>query len=117
MTDDDVLRSARNAYLVLIVALLAVGAYQFVVAGGVSTPIVALWVAGAGVFYASKYYYGRQDESEPSGADGGAAGSREPSGTDGGAAGASRPPSGVDGESAGADGGPSGVDDESAGSG
>jgi hypothetical protein len=71
MSDDDVvLRSARNAFLVVLVTLLAISVYQFAVRDGVTWPVAVMWVAGAGVFYASKYYYGwRDDGSEDAGAD------------------------------------------------
>jgi hypothetical protein len=58
--DDIVLRSARNAFLVLLVLLLGISTYQFYTTGGLTTPIALLWVAGAGVFYLSKWRYGRQ---------------------------------------------------------
>lgn len=61
--DDAVLRSARNAFLVVLVLLLAISIYQFVTLGTVSTAVLLLWAAGAGVFYASKVYYRRQDET------------------------------------------------------
>jgi hypothetical protein len=60
MADDAVLRSARNAFMVLLLLLLAISTYQFYTVGGLSTPVAVLWVAGAGVFYISKWHYGRQ---------------------------------------------------------
>jgi hypothetical protein len=63
MPDDQVvLRSARNGYMILLVLLFAISTYQFVTIGGITPPIILLWVAAAGVFYASKWYYGRTDE-------------------------------------------------------
>lgn len=58
--DDTVIRSARNAFMVLLVLLFAVSTYQFYTIGGLTTPIGVLWVAGVGTFYLSKWYYGRQ---------------------------------------------------------
>jgi len=60
MADDDtVLRSARNGFGVVLLLLFAISTYQFYTIRGVTRPIALLWVAAAGVFYASKYYYGR----------------------------------------------------------
>lgn len=65
MPDDDiVLRSARNSFLILLLVLLGFSTYQFYSFGGVTTPVAAMWITGAGVFYLSKYYYGRQKSSE-----------------------------------------------------
>jgi hypothetical protein len=61
MTDDAVLKSARNGFLVLILAVLAVGVYQITQEGTASPAIVATWVAGVLVFYGSKWYYGRRE--------------------------------------------------------
>jgi hypothetical protein len=58
--DDNVLRSARNAYLVVLLLLVAISAYQFFAIGGITRPVAAIWVTAAGVFYLSKWYYGRQ---------------------------------------------------------
>lgn len=61
MTDDDVvLKSARNAFLVVLLVLLGFSTYQFYTIQGVTTPVAAMWVAAAGVFYLSKWYYKRQ---------------------------------------------------------
>lgn len=57
--DDAALHAARNGFLVVIIALLAVGVVQVVREGTVSPAIGATWVAGVVVFYASKWYYGR----------------------------------------------------------
>lgn len=57
--DEAVLRSARNAFLALMVVIVAVGASQFATTGGISPEIAAIWVVGAAVFYASKWRYGR----------------------------------------------------------
>lgn len=59
-TDHVVLLSARNAFLVLLVSLVAVGLYQFLTAGSVTRPVVVLWVVGVVVFYGSKTYYRRR---------------------------------------------------------
>ena len=56
---DEVLRSARNAFLVLMVLLVAISTYQCFSFGGVTDPVAVMWVVGAGAFYASKWYYGR----------------------------------------------------------
>jgi len=58
--DDAVLRSARNAFGVVLVLLFAISTYQFYTIRGVTRPIAVLWVAAAGVFYLSRYYYRRQ---------------------------------------------------------
>lgn len=55
--DDIVLLSARNAFLVLILLLLGISTYQFYTIQGVTTPVAAMWVTAAGVFYLSKWYY------------------------------------------------------------
>jgi hypothetical protein len=57
---DDVLRSARNAYLVVLLLLVGISVYQFVTIGHITAPIAAVWIAAAGVFYLSKWYYGRE---------------------------------------------------------
>lgn len=59
--DDAVLRSARNAFMVLLLLLLAISTYQFYTIGGLTRPVGIMWVAGAGSFYLSKWHYGRQD--------------------------------------------------------
>jgi hypothetical protein len=61
MDDAIVLRSARNAFLVVLLLLVGVSTYQFYTIGGITGPIAVLWVAGAGAFYLSKWYYGRRD--------------------------------------------------------
>lgn len=62
--DDIVMRSARNGYLVLILVLLVLSIYQFLTGGGFLAG--GLWVVGVAVFYASKYYYRRQEGAEES---------------------------------------------------
>lgn len=57
--EDAVLRSARNAFLALMLVALAVGVYQFVTSGRIAPGTALIWAVGAAVFYASKYYYGR----------------------------------------------------------
>lgn len=59
--DENVLRSARNAFLALMVGIIVVGLYQFVTAGRISLAVAAIWVLGAAAFYGSKYHYGRSD--------------------------------------------------------
>jgi hypothetical protein len=56
-----VVRAARNGFGVLLVALLAASIYQFAFVKDSSLIVPALWTLGAGVFYASKYYYDRTD--------------------------------------------------------
>jgi hypothetical protein len=63
MDDDVVLRSARNAYLVVLVLLVGLSAYQFYTIGGITNPVAAIWATAAGGFYLSKWYYGRYGES------------------------------------------------------
>jgi hypothetical protein len=63
MDDDTVLRSARNAFLVVLVLLVALSTYQFYTIGGITGPIAAIWVAAAGTFYLSKWHYGRTDST------------------------------------------------------
>ncbi|MEF8814999.1 MAG: hypothetical protein V5A55_14485 [Halovenus sp.] len=60
---DPVMRAARNGFLVLILVLLLLSVYRFVFVdeGGLMVP--ALWTLGVAVFYASRYYYRRQDDS------------------------------------------------------
>jgi len=57
--DDSVLLGARNGFLVVLLALLAVGVYQVVQVGSVSPAVGGTWVAGVLVFYGSKWYYER----------------------------------------------------------
>lgn len=61
---DSAMRAGRNGFLVLFVALLFVWAYQFVFLDETDQTLFALWALGAAVFYVSKYYYDRTDESE-----------------------------------------------------
>jgi hypothetical protein len=63
MDDDIVLRSARNAFLIVLLFLVGASTYQFYTIGGITTPIAAIWVAAASSFYLSKWYYGRQGSS------------------------------------------------------
>ncbi|MFB6311414.1 MAG: hypothetical protein ABEH64_09585 [Salinirussus sp.] len=57
--DRDVLRSARNGFLSLMVVTVLVGVAQFVLEGRVAAGTAVIWLFGAIVFYGSKYYYGR----------------------------------------------------------
>lgn len=58
---DPAMRAGRNAFLVLFVVLMALSLYRFffVEAGGLL--VAGLWTLGAVVFYASKYYYTREE--------------------------------------------------------
>jgi hypothetical protein len=60
---DPVMRAARNGFLVLIVVLLGLSVYRFwfVEKGGMTIP--ALWTLGVVVYYGSKLYYERYEES------------------------------------------------------
>lgn len=58
---DPVMQAARNGFLVLIVVLLAVSVYEFVYVDQSGLTVPALWTLGAVVYFASKYYYERQD--------------------------------------------------------
>jgi hypothetical protein len=67
MPDDDiVLLSARNSFLVLLLLLLGISTYQFYTIAGVTAPVAAMWVTAAGVFYLSKWYYGRGEATATS---------------------------------------------------
>lgn len=59
--DDAVMRSARNAFLALLVVLIGVSGYQFVTIGKITPEIAVVWVTGAGTFYLSKWHYGRRE--------------------------------------------------------
>jgi hypothetical protein len=61
MDDDVVLRSARNALLVVLLLLVGISTYQFYTIGSITGPVAAIWIAAAGAFYLSKWHYGRQD--------------------------------------------------------
>lgn len=61
--DDAVLRAARNAFLVLLVALVAVGVYQFATVGAIRPEITGLWLGGVVVYMGSKWFYSRQAET------------------------------------------------------
>jgi len=56
---DPVMRAARNGFLVLIVALLLVGVYEFLYVADSGLTVPALWGLGVVVFYVSRYYYAR----------------------------------------------------------
>jgi len=66
---DPVMRAARNAFMVLILVLLGLSVYRFVYVedGGLTVP--ALWTVGIVVYYASKYYYQRQESPRSDGAE------------------------------------------------
>jgi len=61
---DPVMRAARNGFLVLIVALLAVSIHRFFLVEDGGLLIPGLWTLGALVFYASRLYYERQASAE-----------------------------------------------------
>lgn len=61
--DDAVLRAARNAFLLLLLALVVISTYQFVTVGGLAPEIGAIWVVGVGTYYGSRWYYGREDDA------------------------------------------------------
>jgi len=58
---DPPMRAARNAFFVLIIALLAVSIYEFVYVDDSGLTVPALWTLGAGLYYVSLYYYRRQE--------------------------------------------------------
>jgi len=60
---DPVMRAARNGFLVLIVVLLGLSVYRFVFVDEGGLTIAGLWTLGVVVYYASKYYYRRQDST------------------------------------------------------
>jgi len=68
-----VLRAARNAYLLVLLALVGTSTYQFATTGGISPAVALLWIVAAGGFYASKWYYRRSgpDEATDGGGDDG----------------------------------------------
>jgi hypothetical protein len=66
------MRSARNAFLVLLVVLVGISTYQFYSFGSITAPVAVMWVVGAGTFYASKWYYGRSDGADGTGESGAA---------------------------------------------
>lgn len=61
--DDVVMRAARNAFLLLLLALVVISTYQFATTGGLAPEIGAIWVVGVGTYYGSKWYYGRQTDA------------------------------------------------------
>lgn len=54
---DPPMRAARNAFFVLIIALLGVSIYEFVYVDDSGLVVPTLWALGAGLYYASLYYY------------------------------------------------------------
>jgi hypothetical protein len=54
---DATMRAGRNAFLVVILGLLAAWAGRLVVGGGNDPVLFGLWALGAAAFYGSKYYY------------------------------------------------------------
>jgi len=71
---DPSMRAGRNAFLVLIVALIAAYVYRFALQGADDDLLFALWILGAAVYVASQTYYQRQEGSndsaeEPEGGD------------------------------------------------
>jgi membrane protein implicated in regulation of membrane protease activity len=61
---DPVMRAARNGFLVTIIALVAIGGYQFATRGIVTAPIIVTWIVAVLSFYVSKFYYRRADTEE-----------------------------------------------------
>jgi hypothetical protein len=59
---DPPMRAARNAFFVLIIALLAVSIYEFAFVEDSGLAVPALRTLGAGLYYASLYYYRRGDD-------------------------------------------------------
>lgn len=66
--DLDLLRAARNAFLLILVTLVAISVYQFFTLGRITTVVAVVWIVGAAGFYGSKWYYGRQDSPSTEGA-------------------------------------------------
>ncbi len=58
---DPVMRAARNGFMVLILVLLGVSIYEFVYVEQSGLTVPALWTLGVVVFYASKFYYRREE--------------------------------------------------------
>lgn len=67
--DTDLLRAARNAFLLILVTLLGISAYQFATRGAITAPVLVVWIVGAAGFYLSKWYYARQEGGEHEGAE------------------------------------------------
>ena len=65
-----VLRSARNAYLLVLLALVGTSTYQFATTGGITPAVALLWIVAAGGFYLSKWYYRRSGSEEAIDGDG-----------------------------------------------
>ncbi|PSP38914.1 hypothetical protein BRC66_05295 [Halobacteriales archaeon QH_2_66_30] len=57
---DPSMRAGRNAFLALIVALIAAYVYRFAIQGADDDLLFALWILGAAVYVASQTYYQRQ---------------------------------------------------------
>ena len=66
-----VMRAARNAFGVLMVALLFVYLYQFAFTDAANQRLFDIWLLGALVYWLSQWYYRRQDTktAEPVGND------------------------------------------------
>ena len=59
-----VLRAARNAYLLVLLALVGTSTYQFATTGCITPAVALLWIVAAGGFYVSKWYYRRSGPEE-----------------------------------------------------
>lgn len=76
-SDEAVLRAARNGFLVVIVALVALSFYQVVTFGMISLDVTLLWVVGVVTYATSVWYYWRTSDGDdeatvdPSGAEAG----------------------------------------------
>ena len=58
---DPSMRAGRNAFLALIVALIAAYVYRFAIQGADDDLLFSLWILGAAVFLGSLFYYNRQE--------------------------------------------------------
>ncbi len=61
---DPVMRAARNAFGVLMVALLVVWLYTFAFADSPNQRLFDVWLLGAVVYLLSQWYYQRQETEE-----------------------------------------------------
>jgi hypothetical protein len=66
---DDTMRAGRNAFLVLILAVLGAWAGRLLLGSENDPVLFGLWALGAAAFYASKYYYQQERVSRDHDAD------------------------------------------------
>ncbi|WP_436936179.1 hypothetical protein [Halovenus marina] len=66
---DDTMRAGRNAFLVLVLALLGAWAGRLLIGSENDPVLFGLWALGAAAFYASKYYYRQERASHDREAD------------------------------------------------